>query len=916
MTDNDDTEQNPLLELFRADLKSQLDAIANNLNLLQTGSGAEIQEALANLISMAHSTKSGANIVQMDAIADLSGALESFFMALQKKAITATAQQNALIIDAVNILKEIAEADPSQWPGLLDEQAERFKVVKEGLQGKSGAEPVPERKPPPADIVQPVRPQAGVEGELTIDTTMFDLFQTEVDAQTAALNQGLVDLERAEKTAETLQSLMRAAHSIKGAARVLGLDPIVNLAHAIEDCFVAAQQNKVTLLPEHIDIIFRSIDMLSKVKDIPQARLRSWLDEEHGAIQGLVIELHGKILGQKIVEAPSAPPPPPPPQIPAAKPPGKAPQQKEEKAQDRVLRVTAQNLNRLMGLAGESLVESRWLQPFSYSLLKVKKGIQELSRFQDHLREILEGKGYDERLEHYLVALQHKINECNQSITDRLAELDMFILRHSSLSDRLYREVIDSRMRPFADGVEAFPRMVRDLARQLNKKVHLEIIGKMTPVDRDILDKLEAPLSHLIRNAVDHGIESPEERERNGKKPEGTIKLEAMHRAGMLSITVSDDGRGIDMNQLRKDIVEKNLIRANMAASLTEMELMDFLFLPGFSTAANVSEISGRGVGLNVVQNMIQEVAGTVRSSNVQGKGMSFQLMLPLTLSVIRALIVEISGETYAFPLARIDRSLSLPKEKIDIIENRQYFKFEGQNIGLVHAAQVLDLEEKKIKSDLMPVVVISDHLNCYGIVVDNFLSERELVVHELDPRLGKVPDINAGALMEDGTPVLIVDVEDLVRSIDVILSGGRLHKLGYADERTGARKKKSILVIDDSITVREVECRLLQNKGYEVQSAVNGIDGWNALRMGNFDLVVTDVDMPRMNGIELVRMIRSDPKLKKLPVMIVSYKEREEDRMLGLEAGANYYLTKSSFHDETLINAVFDLIGKPESEL
>jgi two-component system sensor histidine kinase and response regulator WspE len=207
----------------------------------------------------------------------------------------------------------------------------------------------------------------------------------------------------------------------------------------------------------------------------------------------------------------------------------------------------------------------------------------------------------------------------------------------------------------------------------------------------------------------------------------------------------------------------------------------------------------------------------------------------------------------------------------------------------------------------------LSDHISSYGIVVDKFLGEKELVLQEFDTRLGKIPDISSGALLEDGMPVLIVDVDDMVRSIDNILTRGRLQKLTYSAEEAGvARYKKRVLVIDDSITVREVECRLLQNQGYDVQSAVNGVDGWNALRMSNYDLVVTDVDMPRMNGIELVRLIRADPKLHNLPIMIVSYKERDEDRLLGLEAGANYYLTKSSFHDETLVNAVLDLIGEP----
>ena len=682
----------------------------------------------------------------------------------------------------------------------------------------------------------------------------------------------------------------------------MNLVPIVQLAHAIEDCFVAAQRKQITLGADHIDVILKGVDLFFRLAKVPPDQLSAWIDKEKSGMQEIATWL----------AAPAETPEPKPsakaePLAPVA---AVAKTEKSSLTQERVLRVTAQNLSRLMGLAGESLVESRWLQPFSQSLLKVKKSLNDLSLTMDQFREYLEEKSVNERLNRYLIEVQHKAGEATHYLADCMVDLELFILRHSSLSDRLYREVINSRMRPFADGVEGFPRMVRDLARQLNKKVHLEILGKATPVDRDILEKLEAPLSHLLRNAVDHGIESPEDRIKSGKSPEGTIRMEAQHRAGMLAISITDDGHGVDLPALRQRVLDRGLVTQAMADSLTEGEWLDFLFLPGFSTATHVTEISGRGVGLNVVQSMVQEVSGTVRVTSKAGSGMTFNLLLPLTLSVIRALIVEISGEPYAFPLARIDRALVVPNEQIEIIENRQYFTFEGQNIGIVPAAQVLELAELKMTAPLLHIIVISDHMNCYGIVVDKFAGEKELVVHELDPRLGKVADINAGALMEDGSPVLIVDVEDMVRSIDQILTGGRLHKLIYVQEKAGRLRKRRILVVDDSITVREVECRLLQNQGYEVQSAVNGIDGWNALRMGAYDLVVTDVDMPRMNGIELVRMIRSDAKLHDLPVLIVSYKEREEDRLLGLEAGANYYLTKSSFHDETLIKAVTDLIG------
>jgi two-component system sensor histidine kinase and response regulator WspE len=310
---------------------------------------------------------------------------------------------------------------------------------------------------------------------------------------------------------------------------------------------------------------------------------------------------------------------------------------------------------------------------------------------------------------------------------------------------------------------------------------------------------------------------------------------------------------------------------------------------------------------------MVKQVHGTVRVSSQLGKGTRFQLQLPVTLSVVRTLLAEIAGEPYAFPLAYIVRALKLPMEKISLLEGRQHFEFDGRQIGLVTARQVLAADAPAATGKELPVIVIGDHNHTYGLVVDRLLGERELVVQPLDAQLGKIKDIAAGALMEDGAPVLIVDAEDMIRSMDRLVSGGRLNAVPRGAD-AGQKKRKRVLVVDDSLTVREVERKLLGNRGYEVEVAVDGMDGWNAVRTGHFDLVVTDIDMPRMDGIELVTLINKDPNLKSVPVVVVSYKDRDEDRQRGLEAGAAYYLTKGSFHDETLVQAVVDLIGEADA--
>ncbi len=597
------------------------------------------------------------------------------------------------------------------------------------------------------------------EAGLTFDSPLYDLFFIEVQNQTTLLTQNLLDLEASGKKMETLEALMRAAHSIKGAARILRLDPLVHLSHTLEDCFAAVQKNMLDLSPEHIDILLKSIDIIAEVKKVPQPQLKLWLENAEAPINERISQIQDQILSKRRLPARKG-------ELPVVA--GLEKAEKSQESIDRVIRVTAHNLNRLMGLAGESLVESQWLHPFSTSLLKTKKKMHNLAQGFDGLRrDILDQKKGREYIKDCLSRLQREIHVCSRELSDRIAELEMFIVKNSSLSDRLYGEVVETHMRPFADVLYAFPRLVRDLSRELNKTIHFEILGKSTFVDRDILEKLETPLNHLIRNAVDHGIEPADQRIQSGKPPEGTIKIEAMHRAGMLVIQVSDDGRGIDMEELRKSLVARNLAAPEIAERLSQEELLEFIFLPGFSTTQNPNEISGRGMGMNAIASRVHEVGGTIRVQTTAGKGTSFQMTLPLTLSVLRALIVEINNELYAFPLGKIDKALKIKKDQVLTIENILYIQFADKNISLVHASKVLDLKEVKIIADDLPVILISGRTNTYGIIVDKFLGEKELVVHELDSLLGKTPNLSSGAFLDDGSPVLILDIEDMVRSIE-----------------------------------------------------------------------------------------------------------------------------------------------------
>jgi two-component system sensor histidine kinase and response regulator WspE len=941
-----------MLDLFRSEVETHAARMHDGLTALVNDPGA--RDRLDSVIRAAHSIRGGARIVELEPAERLAHSLEDFLVAAQKGETVLGPEQIDMLLKGVDMLTQIAEVAPKQGPDEISYHHQDVDSIITSIAGNSQPEPQGIKEPTLVQEPQPAREgeephqqattasthkkeEETIEGfAVMADPSMLDLFRVEVETHVATLNDGLLALENDPRTSEGFEALMRAAHSIKGGARIVGLTSLVDLAHTMEDCFVAAQKGETSLGSDQIDVLLKGSDMFARISSLPNEGISEWIVGRRYEIEALVKDIAGLLTretaGVTSSRDSSAPPklhapeavavePRPettpalvksPEEIPLVEKTWEAkPVHQEGAEKDRMVRVTAAKIERLMGQAGEVVVNARWLPPFSESLLELKKTNIELFNILEELRELL-GQEVEGRSHDLLQQARQKAQECNAYLADRLTQFDKFTSTSATLSDRIYHEIVSVRMRPFADGVQAFPRMIRDLAKELGKMVHFEIAGKSTEVDRDILEKLDAPLNHLLRNAVDHGIEAPEERVAAGKPETGTLRLEATHRSGMLMITVSDDGRGVDLDTLRKKTLRKGLTTPDVASHLTDAELMDFLFLPGFSTAEKVTEISGRGVGLDVVHNMVHEVGGVVRAESKPGAGLTLYLELPLTLSVVRTFLVGIAGEPYAFPLARIDRCLELSREDIETVEDRQYFRFDNDNIALVNVHDVLEIKELDQQQDTLNVVVVSDRRNFYGLLVDKFLGEYDLVVRPLDSRLGKVPDINAVAVMLDGSPVLIFDVEDLVRSIDNLLSGRRLRKISSSAAQIEPKKQKRILVVDDSITVREMERKLLENRGYLVDVAVDGVDGWNAVRTGDYNMIISDVDMPRMNGIQLINQIKQHAALKSLPVIIVSYKDREEDRLMGLQAGADYYLTKGSFQDDSFIGAVIDLIGEP----
>ena len=787
-------------------------------------------------------------------------------------------------------------------------------------------------------------------GRRQIDSTLLELFRMEAERCAALLGERLVALDTQGPDSAVWEEVMRATHSLKGAARIVELGATAALAHTLEECFVAAQSGALALSSVDIDLLLLAVDAIARASQSDAQGALAEPEEIEAGAGALTPRLRELAQRKPGTPAPEALPvaqaiaATPPARAPGRVPPATSivataavtvepasdalviavpsssdpassslalagaqtsPPRSSQRAPERVLRIAAESIRQLMGLASESLVESRRMTALAPVLQRAKKQQNALCELLDQLDQHVES----EAARALCAEARHEARACVRMLAEHAAELDGYTRRAEELGERLYRTALKSQMRPFADGAQGFPRLVRDVSRQLNKRARLDIVGRDTEVDRDALDRLEAPINHLLRNALDHGVETPAERSARGKPELAVLRIEARHHAGMLSIVVSDDGRGVDLELIRQRAIVARSLSPAIAANLSRAELYEFLFLPGFTTAGAVSEISGRGVGLDVVKSAVDALGGTVRVSSELGHGTSFHLLLPVTRSVIRALVAGVDGDAYAFPLLRIERIERIPRDAIRTLETRRYALIDERPVVLVDARRLLGLPDAKKDGGDVNVVVVGDRKQRCGVVVDELRGEHDLVVRPLNPQLGKVQDVSSAAVLLDGSVALIMDVDDVVRSAERLLQPGEQASVAPAAASTAARKR--VLVVDDSIAVREAQRQLLVNRGYLVDVAVDGVDGLNSARRVQYDLIISDIDMPRMNGFDLVRSIKQDPKLNPIPVVIVSYKDRDEDRLRGLEVGASCYLSKSSFHDDTLARAVSDLIGE-----
>ena len=729
------------------------------------------------------------------------------------------------------------------------------------------------------------------DGREDIRSRLKTTFRTEAVEHISRLAAGAAELEKAPPAdfPSRLDALFREAHSLKGASRIVGMREMEAVCRAMEECFSALKKGGIVPSVGLFDALGFGSDVLS--------RLLQALDRESSEEERVLSSSAANILGAIARGEPA--------QVPRR---AQAPAPPAPSAQ--TLRMEASRLESIL-LQTEEMLTAR------LSAGHLASEISQAGLFFDEWKrqwrkvERIAGRLETRRLSARDAVRLSDFLQWSASFFDivesRADALSTMAVRNARALDgmvgALQADLKKALMSPFSFLVEGFPRFVRDVCRAQGKEARIAITGQEIEIDKRILDSLSDPLMHLVRNCVDHGIEPAAQRMRAGKPAEGTITFSISHKgAGTAEIIVSDDGAGIDFEAVRAAAVRNGIVHGEDAASLSEQALTSLLFGAGFSTRASVTDISGRGLGLAIAREKVEAVRGILTLETRRGLGTSFRISVPLTLADFRGVIVRLSDQHFVIPLIAVERTLRVRREDISRIENAEAIHAEGRVIPAVELSDILELPERPRVPDAsagIPVVIIKRGEDRVALLVEEIIGEQEVLVKSLGRRLSRVRNVAGAATLSNGRMAPVLHTPDLVRS--AMRRPASRPPAPPAAELARTR----ILVVEDSITARTLLKSILETAGYEVKTAVDGVDALTRLRTEEFDCVVSDVDMPRMNGFDLTSRIREDKRLSDLPVILVTALESPAERERGVDAGANAYIVKSSFEQGGLLEAV-----------
>lgn len=744
--------------------------------------------------------------------------------------------------------------------------------------------------------------------------------------------------------AEIINSLFRSAHTIKGSARMMKLATIGELAHGIEDLLDAARGRKIRLTNPVFQLLFKSVDNLSDMIDkvtspegVPPAdadlcaelrRAATCIKPDSSESSAsspsqtfkpvaeqteLHLQKKNPSSSQEIVnhikKEPSE-------EYNKTAPENNRPSFKlsdrhdiavEEKApQSQYLRINTAKLDDLIRLMGEIISDHnrfkkdiRVLQESSNKMTQCINYLTQIIDMHDITSDELKRASENSR------AAQVSLKQTTLKIIDT-------VIMQSHLMGELQETTLKLCMMPLSTVFEPLRRTVRDMAQEAGKEVVFSVSGGETELDRKIAERIGDSLLHMIRNSLDHGLENPEERVASGKPYKGNISLSAFYDGGGVTITLKDDGRGVDPEKIRSKALAKHLFDTEKISMMSRTEILNIIFLPGFSTSPIITDLSGRGVGMDVVRkNIVDKLKGSISIETSEGEGTSFILRLPLNLAVFPLCMVCVANQTFALPATSVAELCSVSKEDIIEIVGKKAIRVREEIIPLEYLSEILQIKQKDSLNPSSSVIIVKDGANRLGLIVDGIIGKEEMVVKPLPVHLANLKIVTGGTIGRGDSIVTVLHVLELMHLAGKsIVNKAMLHNRSSAEVPLIEARSTTILVVDDSINTREIEKTILEAYGYNVETADDGLSALEKTGSKLYDLVITDVEMPRLNGFALTEQLRSDPRYHNVPIIIVTSLEKDADKKRGIVAGADAYIVKRAFDQSNLLDTVKSLIG------
>ncbi|MGZ3512447.1 MAG: hybrid sensor histidine kinase/response regulator [Thermodesulfobacteriota bacterium] len=734
---------------------------------------------------------------------------------------------------------------------------------------------------------------------------LIAIFKAETEDHLVTLENGLVKLEKDPDDLELARSLNREVHTLKGAARVFGFSEIQEVAHRIEDIFEKVVSKSSVFSSLMAERIFKGLDAIRTIMEkIVQER------EIDVDVSDVCRKLETCIAGNLDRT-------------------GSEPNKEEKKdgqaltpvkegtsppvQRDEYIRVPLSRVDKLLYLVGEMVIHRMKSSAKVDQAKRLSKLCREVQKSIVNLSEAMKKDHSPQNAEmtkwlSHCAAQTQKLREHTLRLYDQVS-MESFHL--DPIIDELQTRIKEVKMLPLSTIFEGFPRMLRDIASQQGKEVNLVISGEETELDKKVMEGIRTSLIHLLRNCIDHGIEEPEMRTALGKPAYGTINVSASHEGDNVVITVEDDGRGLDIDQIKQTALKRRVTSIDDLEGMTDKEVFNLIFMNGYSTSPIVTDVSGRGMGLDIVKRDITHLKGRVILDTKKNSGTKFTLVLPLTIAIIHVLLAKVREMLFAFPISSISETVKVNMEDLSSVGGRMAFSFHDQSTPLVWLGEVLGLphsgekEEEKAK-ETTPVVIVSSIDRRVGFMVDDIVGDEEVFVKSLGKHLGKVRNVSGAMVMATGEVAVVLDIEDLMDhsalSVQTVT--------GEKKAPTRKQKEKRILVVEDAFSTRELEKSILETHGYLVDTAVDGLDALERITGNKYDLILSDIEMPRMDGFELCRTLKKNDGYKEIPFVMVTARQKEEDKRRGMEVGAAAYIVKSGFEQTNLLDTIERLVG------